>query len=132
MLENPNNGHEPEYLLILFSGLLALMGGICKELSNFESCFSARRFFSNIFISFFSGVILSLFLNDFEHKTIVMGLAGCSGLMGIAIIDYLNNIFKAILLHIASSAVGHKIKINEKEKIRKKHKNKVSKIKSEL
>lgn len=122
MLENNTNGHEPEYLLILFSGLVALMGGVAKELSDFNSCFNLRKFLSNIFISFFSGVILSLFLNDFEHKTIVMGLAGCSGLCGIAIIDYLTHIFKAVMLHIASQAVGHEIKVKESIKKHRKHK----------
>ena len=123
MLENSNNtGHEPEYLLILFSGLVALMGGVAKELSDFNSCFNLRKFLSNIFISFFSGVILSLFLNDFEHKTIVMGLAGCSGLCGVAIIDYLTHIFKAIMLHVASQAVGREIKV--KEPVKRHHKRK--------
>lgn len=122
MLENNNTGHEPEYLLILFSGLVALMGGVAKELSDFNSCFNLRKFLSNIFISFFSGVILSLFLNDFEHKTVVMGLAGCSGLCGVAIIDYLTHIFKAIILHVASQAVGREIKV--KEPIKKHHKHK--------
>ena len=116
MIENNNTGHEPEYLLILFSGLIALMGGVAKELSDFNSCFNLRKFLSNIFISFFSGVILSLFLNDFEHKTIVMGLAGCSGLMGCAIIDYLTAIFKAVMLHIASKTVGHEIEVKERAK----------------
>lgn len=124
MLENNNTGHEPEYLLILFSGLVALMGGVAKELSDFNSCFNLRKFLSNIFISFFSGVILSLFLNDFEHKTVVMGLAGCSGLCGVAIIDYLTHIFKAIILHIASQAVGREIKVKEPIKKHRKYKTK--------
>jgi hypothetical protein len=116
MLDNNNTGHEPEYLLIIFSGIIAMMGGVCKELSNFESCFNLRKFLSNIFISFFSGVILSLFLNDFEHKTIVMGLAGCAGLTGCAMVDYFTAIFKALVIHAASKAVGHEIKVKERAK----------------
>jgi len=124
MLDNNSTGHEPEYLLIVFSGIIAMMGGVAKELSNFESCFNLRRFLSNIFISFFSGVILSLFLNDFEHKTIVMGLCGCAGLTGCAIVDYFTAIFKALIIHAASKAVGHDIKIEEKNKKSHKHKSK--------
>ena len=124
MLDNNDTEHEPEYLLIIFSGIIALMGGVARELSDFNSCFNTRKFFSNIFISFFSGVILSLFLNDFEHKTIVMGLAGCSGLCGIAIIDYLTRIFKALMLHAASQVIGHEVKIEEKTKKTRKHKTK--------
>lgn len=130
MIDNTNNtGHEPEYLLILLSGLVALMGGIARELSNVDSCFNVRKFFSNIFISFFSGVILSLFLNDFEHKTIVMGLAGCSGLCGIAIIDYFTSIFKAILLNTASKALGREIKVTERARNIRKANNKRKKVK---
>lgn len=122
MIENNNTGHEPEYLLIIFSGIIAMMGGVCKELSNFESCFNLRKFLSNIFISFFSGVILSLFLNDFEHKTVVMGLAGCAGLTGCAIVDYFTAIFKALIIHAASKAVGHEIEIEEPIKKHRKNK----------
>lgn len=122
MLENNNTGHEPEYLLIVFSGIIAMMGGVAKELSNFESCFNLRRFLSNIFISFFSGVVLSLFLNDFEHKTIVMGLCGCAGLTGCAIVDYFTAIFKTLIIHAASKAVGHEIEIKEPIKKHRKHK----------
>lgn len=115
-----NQSHEPEYLLIVLSGIIALMGGVCKELSNFESTFSPRRFFSNIFISFFSGVLLSLFLNDFEHKTLVMGLSGCAGLMGVTIIDYLTDLFKVILRHMAGHAIGHEITQEDLDNVKNK------------
>jgi len=43
MLENSNNtGHEPEYLAIFMCTILAALGGVAKELSNFESCFNKR------------------------------------------------------------------------------------------
>jgi len=124
MLENSNNtGHEPEYLAIFMCAILAALGGIARELSNFEACFNLRRFLSNIFISSFSGIIIGLFLPDFDHKNWVLAAAGCAGLCGCAIVDYLVAIFKTIILHVASSTIGKDIKV--KERTRKTHKRKV-------
>ena len=118
MLENNNTGHEPEYLLIMFSGIIAMMGGVAKELSNFESCFNLRRFLSNVFISFFSGVILSLFLNDFEHKNLVMIAAGISGTMGISLVNYIADISRVVIKHLASQTIGKEISYEDIKKTR--------------
>lgn len=123
MLENSNNtGHEPEYLAIFMCAILSCLGGIARELSNFESCFNLKRFISTLVTASFSGIIIGLFLPDFEHKNWVLACAGVSGVVGVSILDYFTSIFKAILLHVTSSAIGHKIEIEEP--IKKRHKRK--------
>ena len=125
MIEHNNTGHEPEYLAIFMCAILAALGGIARELSNFEACFNLRRFLSNIFISSFSGIIIGLFVPDFDHKNWILAAAGVSGLCGCALMDYFTSIFKAILLHVTSSAIGHKIEI---EKVTKKSRKRKSNI----
>lgn len=118
MLEN--NNHEPELLAVILCGVLACAGGIARELSNFDSCFNLRRFLGNLFISAFSGVIIGLFLPDFEHKNWVLAAAGCSGLCGCAIVDYFIAIFKSVIQQLASSMAGHQIEIKDTDDIAKK------------
>lgn len=109
MLENNNTGHEPEYLAIFMCTILACLGGIVKELSNFESCFNKRRFFSNIIVSAFAGLVVGLFCEDFEHKTLILSFAGISGTIGASLVNYLGDLLLVILHHMASVLVGHKI-----------------------
>lgn len=115
MLEHNNTGHEPELLGVILCAILACLGGVARELSNFEACFNLRRFISNLAVASFSGILIGLFLPDFEHKNRVLAAAGCSGLMGCAVVDYAVNVFKAIIQHLASQAVGHQIDINDKK-----------------
>ena len=126
MLENSNNtGHEPEYLAIFMCIILAALGSIAKELSNFESCFNKKRFFSNIIVSGFAGLIVGLFCGDFEHKTLVLACAGISGTIGASVVNYLGDLLLVILHHTASVLVGHKITkedIDSAKSIRKKSK----------
>lgn len=122
MLDNNSTGHEPEYLAIFMAIIIAMFGGIAKELSNFETCFNTRRFLSNILVSGFAGCLVGLAAPEFEHKNLVMIAAGVSGTMGISIVNYVADIFKVILHHIASQAIGKDIKIEEKNK--KSHKRK--------
>ena len=115
MIDNTNNtGHEPEYLLIFMCIIISCLGGIAKELSNFESCFNARRFFSNVFISGFCGLLVGLAAPEFEHKNLIMIAGGISGTMGISLVNYLGELFRALLHHIASTTLGHEIEIKEK------------------
>ena len=116
MLENNNTGHEPEYLAICMCAILSCLGGIARELSNFESCFNLKRFISTMVTASFSGIIIGLFLPDFDHKNWVLACAGVSGVVGVSILDYFSDIFKAILKHIASSAIGHEIEVKERAK----------------
>lgn len=119
MIENTHNtGHEPEYLAVFMACIIAMFGGIAKELSNFESCFNARRFFSNILISGFAGCLVGLAAPEFEHKNLVMIAAGISGTMGISIVNYCADLLKVIIHYAASQAVGHEIK-TDKIKTRK-------------
>jgi len=105
------SNHEPEILAVIMCGLLACAGGIARELANFDNSFNIKRFFGNLFISSFSGVMIGLFLPDFEHKNWVLAAAGCAGLCGCAIVDYFAAIFKAVIQHVASQAVGHTIEV---------------------
>lgn len=116
MLENNNTGHEPEYLAVFMCAILSCLGGIARELSNFELCFNLKRFISTLVTASFSGIIIGLFLPDFEHKNWVLACAGVSGVVGVSILDYFTGIFKAILLHVTSSVIGHEIEIEEKTK----------------
>lgn len=115
-----NNSHEPEVLAVIMAMIIAMAGGCAKELSNFETCFNKKRFFSNIFVSGFCGLLCGLMIPSFEHKNVIMFCAGISGVLGISILDYCGELFKAILKHIASSAVGHQIDIKTKKTRQKK------------
>lgn len=120
MLENNNTGHEPEYLAIFMACVIAMFGGVVKELSNFETCFNARRFFSNVLISGFCGLLVGLAAPEFEHKNLVMIAAGISGTMGISIVNYIADLSKVIIRHLASQAIGHEIKAEDIKKTRRK------------
>ena len=116
MIENNNTGHEPEYLGIALCFVIAMVGGVAKELSKFETCFNIKRFFSNIFVSGFCGLMCGLMLPSFEHKNLIMFCSGISGVLGISILDYCGELFKAVLNHIASQAIGHTIEVKERAK----------------
>lgn len=116
MLENSNNtGHEPEFLMVFMAFIIATFGGVIKELSNFETCFNARRFFSNVLVSGFCGLLVGLTAPEFEHKNLVMIAAGISGTMGISLVNYLGDLFKVILHHVASQALGKDIETKERK-----------------
>ena len=117
MLEN--NNHEPELFAVLTAIIIAMFGGAAKELANFETCFNKKRFFSNIIISGFAGLLVGLAAPEFEHKNFVMIAAGISGTLGISILNYAGELFKAILKHIASSALGQQIDVKEHEEEKK-------------
>lgn len=114
MLEN--NNHEPELFAVLTAIVIAMFGGAAKELASFETCFNKKRFFSNIIVSGFAGLLVGLAAPEFEHKNFVMIAAGISGTLGISILNYVGELFKAVLKHMASSAIGHQIDIEEKQK----------------
>ena len=125
MLENNNTGHEPEYLAIFMCTILACLGGIVKELSNFESCFNVRRFFSNVLISGFCGLLVGLAAPEFEHKNLVMIAAGISGTMGISLVNYIADISRVVIKHLASQTIGKEISYEDIKKTRtRKTKNK--------
>ena len=110
-----NNNHEPELLAVIMAIIIAMFGGAAKELASFETCFNKKRFFSNIIVSGFAGLLVGLAAPEFEHKNFVMIAAGVSGTMGISIVNYCGEILKAILHHFASQAVGHQLEVKEKE-----------------
>ena len=114
MIEETN--HEPELLAIIMCMLISCAGGVARELANFETKFNAKRFVSTLTTAAFSGMIIGLFLPDFEHKNWVLAASGMAGVVGVSILDYFAAIFKAILLHIASSTVGHQIEVKKKNK----------------
>jgi len=114
MLEN--NNHEPELLAVIMAVIIAMFGGAAKELANFETCFNKKRFFSNIIVSGFAGLLVGLAAPEFEHKNFVMIAAGVSGTMGISIVNYCGEILKAVLRHFASQAVGQQLDVKEKKK----------------
>ena len=114
MLEN--NNHEPELLAVIMAVIIAMFGGAAKELANFETCFNKKRFFSNIIVSGFAGLLVGLAAPEFEHKNFVMIAAGVSGTMGISIVNYCGELLKAILHHFASQAVGQNLDVKDKKK----------------
>ena len=118
MLENNNTGHEPEYLVMFMACIIAMFGGICKELSNFESCFNVRRFFSNVLISGFCGLLVGLAAPEFEHKNLVMIAAGISGTMGISLVNYIADISRVVIKHLASQTIGKEISYEDIKKVR--------------
>lgn len=114
MLEN--NNHEPELLAVLMCVLISCAGGIARELANFETCFNVKRFIGTLATASFSGMIIGLFLPDFEHKNWILALSGMSGVVGVSILDYFAAIFKVVIQHLASSMTGQQIDIKEKKK----------------
>lgn len=110
-----NNNHEPELLAVLMCILISCAGGVARELANFETSFNVKRFISTLATASFSGMIIGLFLPDFEHKNWILALSGMSGVVGVSILDYFAIIFKAIVQHLASSAIGQQIEIKDKD-----------------
>ena len=109
------NNHEPEILAVVMAVIIAMFGGAAKELARFETCFNKKRFFSNIIVSGFAGLLVGLAAPEFEHKNFVMIAAGISGTMGISIVNYCGEILKAVLHHFASQAVGHNLDVKDKQ-----------------
>ena len=109
------NNHEPEILAVVMAVIIAMFGGAAKELASFETCFNKKRFFSNIIVSGFAGLLVGLAAPEFEHKNFVMIAAGISGTMGISIVNYCGEILKAVLHHFASQAVGHNLDVKDKQ-----------------
>ena len=118
MLENNTIGHEPEYLVMFMACIIAMFGGICKELSNFESCFNVGRFFSNVLISCFCGLLVGLAAPEFEHNNLVMIAAGISGTMGISLVNYIADISRVVIKHLASQTIGKEISYEDIKKTR--------------
>ena len=114
MIENGNR--DPEYLTLFLCFILAVLGGTAKELSKIDECFTWKKFGSNVFIAGFCGIMIGLFAPDFEHKNWIMCAAGISGVMGIAFLNFCEEILKEVISNIANN---HSNNIN-KEK-RKKH-----------
>lgn len=113
MLEE--NNREPEFLAIVMAITIAMFGGVARELSHFDTCFNVKKFISNIVVSGFAGCLVGLAAPEFEHKNIVMIVAGISGTMGISIVNYCGEILKAVLKQLASNALGSKLDINDSE-----------------
>lgn len=109
------NPHEPEYLTVFMCFVLAMLGGTAKELSNFEASFNAKRFFSNIFVAGFSGLLVGLLAPDFEHKNWIMFVSGLSGVLGISFLDYCGEILKTLIAHFAQQAIQKEIKRPKKK-----------------
>ncbi len=87
----------PETLTVFLCFILALLGGTAKELSKKEEEFEWKRFFKNIFISGFCGIIIGLFAPDFDHKNWIMACAGVSGVAGIAFLDFCFDVLKTVI-----------------------------------
>lgn len=92
-----NDSKYPEILTVFLCFILALLGGVAKELSKAEEEFEWRRFFKNVFIAGFCGIIIGLFAPDFDHKNWIMACAGISGVAGIAFLDFCFDVFKTII-----------------------------------
>lgn len=118
-----NQSHEPEILIAIACFCVALFGGVARELSNFESVFNKRRFFSNILVSGFCGLLVGLAAPEFEHKNLVMIAAGISGTMGISVINYCGDLLKVILMHLAGHISGHEINHEDLDAVKKKQEN---------
>ena len=115
-----NQSHEPEILVVVSCFVIALFGGIARELSNFETVFNKRRFLSNIVVSGFAGLLVGLAAPEFEHKNLVMVAAGVSGTLGCSILNYCGDLLKVILRHMASHVTGHEITQEDLDNVKNK------------
>lgn len=94
---NETNNHYPEVLIVFLCFILALLGGTAKELSKKEEEFKWSRFFKNIFVASFCGIIIGLFSVDFEHKNWILAAAAISGLAGISFLDFCVEVLKTVI-----------------------------------
>lgn len=102
-----SGNRNPEYLTIFLCFILALLGGTAKELSKLEDAFQWRRFFANVFVSGFCGIIIGLFAPDFEHKNWIMACAGLSGVAGISFLDFCSDVLKMMIKRAANVEAEH-------------------------
>lgn len=102
-----NGTREPEYLTLFLCFILALLGGTAKELSKMEECFEWRRFFANVFISGFAGIIIGLFAPDFQNKNWLMAAAGIAGVAGISFLDFCIDVLKTVLTKSVAIELEH-------------------------
>ena len=93
--------------------ILAVLGGTAKELSKIDECFTWKKFGSNVFIAGFCGIMIGLFAPDFEHKNWIMCAAGISGVMGIAFLNFCEELLKEVISNIAHNHID---KVNTKKK----------------
>lgn len=101
-----NGDRNPEYLTLFLCFILAILGGTAKELSKIDECFTWKKFGANVFIAGFCGLMIGLFAPDFEHKNWIMCAAGISGVMGIAFLNFCEEILKDIIQNIANNHVN--------------------------
>lgn len=92
-----NNSKYPEILTVFLCFILALLGGTARELSRAEEQFEWHRFFKNVFIAGFCGIMVGLFAPNFEHKNWIMFCAGISGVAGINFLDFCFEVFKVVI-----------------------------------
>lgn len=110
-----NGDRNPEYLTLFLCFILAILGGTAKELSKIDECFTWKKFGANVFIAGFCGIMIGLFAPDFEHKNWIMCAAGISGVMGIAFLNFCEEILKDIISNIANNHINKgKIKRHDK------------------
>lgn len=104
---NETNNHYPEVLTVFLCFILALLGGIAKELSKQEEEFAWCRFFKNIFVASFCGIIIGLFSVDFEHKNWILAAAAISGLAGISFLDFCVEVLKTVIAKSVAVNIEH-------------------------
>lgn len=110
-----NGTREPEYLTLFLCFILALLGGTAKELSKMEECFEWRRFFANVFISGFCGILIGLLAPDFQSKHYIMFCAGLAGCMGLSFLDFCIDVFKTVVKKTVDIEVEHMEKARRKK-----------------
>lgn len=92
-----------EILTIFLCFILALLGGTAKELAKVEDTFSWQKFFRNVFVAGFSGLIISLFAPDFEHKNWVIAFSGIAGFSGTVFLDFAFEVLKETIRKLANT-----------------------------
>lgn len=101
-----NGDRNPEYLTLFLCFILAILGGTAKELSKIDECFTWKKFGANVFIAGFCGIMIGLFAPDFEHKNWIMCAAGISGVMGIAFLNFCEQLLKDLITTIVNNHVN--------------------------
>lgn len=102
-----NDSKYPEILTVFLCFILALLGGVAKELSKAEEEFAWHRFFKNIFVASFCGIIIGLFSVDFEHKNWILAAAAISGLAGISFLDFCVEVLKTVIAKSVAVNIEH-------------------------
>jgi hypothetical protein len=84
-----------DFIALLVTSFIALLGGIAKQLSDSEAQFLKRKFFSGLFISMFTGILIGFILPELDiSPNWGYALSGVAGWASTEILDAAAKVIK--------------------------------------